>query len=128
MRGLGWNAWSVTLVASSVWGCALQPYALISTATHPGEYPRPATNADVPKDAVLLSTSAAGEACSHNVLGLVGWGDASVAAATRAAVASARSKAGDPTMLVDVKIDHRVMTILGVYGDFCTQVAGVAFK
>jgi hypothetical protein len=109
-------------------GCALQPYAAVSMATHPGAYPRPPSNADVPPSAVVLSRSAAGEACSHNLLGVVAWGDASIAAATRNALASASSAAGTATMLADVKIDHRVMTVLGVWGDFCTQVAGVAFK
>jgi hypothetical protein len=84
--------------------------------------------ADVPPKAVVLSQSAAGEACSHNILGVYAWGDAGIASATRNAIASASSKEGNATMLADVKIDHRIFSILGIYSDFCTQVAGVAFK
>jgi hypothetical protein len=83
---------------------------------------------DVPASAVVLSRRAAGEACSHNVLGVYAWGDASIAAATNDALARASSSAGDATMIADVKIDHRVVAIVGVYGAFCTQVTGVAFK
>jgi hypothetical protein len=115
------TAWSAV-------GCALQPYALISTAVHPGDYPRPLQNADIPPTATLLSRSAAGEACSHNLLGVYAWGDASIATAARNALANANSRAGDATMLADVKLDHRVFSILGVYSDFCTQVSGVALK
>jgi hypothetical protein len=118
-------SFSVSLLLA---GCALQPYAAVSVATHPGEYPRPPSNADVPPSAVVLSRAAAGEACSHNLLGVFAWGDASIATATRNALASANSTAGTATMLADVKVDHRVTTVLGVWGDFCTQVAGVAFK
>jgi hypothetical protein len=85
-------------------------------------------NADVPKEATVLTTAAAGEVCSHNFLGLVAWGNAGIAAATREALAKASSAAGNATMLADVKIDYRYMSIAGLYGDFCTQVTGVAFK
>ena len=115
------TAWSAV-------GCALQPYGLISTAVHPGDYPRPMQNTDIPPAAMLLSRSAAGEACSHNLLGVYAWGDASIATAAKNALAGAGSRAGDATMLADVKLDHRVFSILGVYSDFCTQVSGVGFK
>jgi hypothetical protein len=83
---------------------------------------------DIPPKAQVLSQSAAGEACSRNLLGIYAWGDASIAAATRSALASADSQAGDATMIADVKIDYRIFSILGIYSSFCTQVSGVAFK
>jgi len=54
-------------------------------------------------------------------------GDASIAP-TKNALANASSRAGDATLLADVKVDHRVFTIAGIYSDFCTQAAGVALK
>jgi hypothetical protein len=86
------------------------------------------TNEDVPKEATLLSATAAGEACSHNLLGLLAWGNAGIEAATRDALARASSATGNATMLADVKIDYRFLSIAGLYGDFCTQVTGVALK
>jgi hypothetical protein len=116
------------VLAVSVSACALQPYGLISTATHPGGFSRPMQSVDVGGSATVLSRNAAGEACSHNLLGLYAWGNAGIAAGVKDALAKASTSAGDATMLADVKIDHRIFSILGVYSDFCTQVSGIALK
>lgn len=109
-------------------GCAIQPYGLFSNATYPRAYQRPPSASDIPNNATILSSATSGEACTSNVLGLVAWGDSSIRAAIEKALSSARSSAGDPTMLVDVKIDRRIVDYGGVYARYCTQASGVAIK
>lgn len=59
------------------------------------------------------NTSKTGQACATNILGLVSTGDASIDAA---------KKAGN---IKDVSsVDHDSMSVLGVYGQFCTVVKG----
>lgn len=57
--------------------------------------------------------SKTGRACSTNILGLVSTGDSSIDTA---------KKAGGINDIATV--DHDAMTVLGVYGEFCTIVKG----
>ena len=54
-----------------------------------------------------------GEACAMSILGLIGIGDASIAAA----------KAAGGVQTVS-HVDHANMNILGLYGNTCTKVVG----
>lgn len=56
----------------------------------------------------------AGEACAHNILGIVATGDASIAQAKRNGSVSAIES-----------VDHHSTNILGVYSQFCTIVTGL---
>lgn len=59
------------------------------------------------------NTAKTGQACATNILGLISTGDASIDAA---------KKAGN---IKDVSsVDHDSMSVLGLYGKFCTVVKG----
>ena len=60
-----------------------------------------------------------GEACDTSILGLVAWGNGGADAAYKAALASS----GAPS-LWDVRVDTRVMSVLGIYGITCTELSG----
>jgi hypothetical protein len=60
-----------------------------------------------------------GEACDTTILGLVAWGDGGADAAYKKALA-----ASGATSLWDVRVDTRVMSVLGIYGTFCTELTG----
>ena len=57
-----------------------------------------------------------GESCAMSILGLIALGDWSVDAALKAAGAEGKT-------LKNVAIDHPGMSILGLYGKFCTTVS-----
>ena len=57
-----------------------------------------------------------GESCAMSILGLIALGDWSVDAALKAAGAEGKS-------LKNVAVDSRVMSILGLYGNYCTDIA-----
>lgn len=69
--------------------------------------------------AAPLGPEATGEACSHQVLGMVAWGDGGYGAA----VEDARAKSG-ATLLVDVQSDRTLFNVLSVYSEICTRVRG----
>lgn len=54
-----------------------------------------------------------GRACAHNVLGLAAYGDASLATAKRQGAIDRIAS-----------VDHHSVSVLSVYGRFCTQVRG----
>jgi hypothetical protein len=54
-----------------------------------------------------------GRACAHNVVGLVAYGDASIAAA--------RKQGGIEQV---ASIDHDSFSVLSLYSRFCTQLRG----
>ena len=58
----------------------------------------------------------AGETCAMSILGLIALGDWSVDAALKAAGAEGKT-------LKNVAVDHPTMSILGLYGKFCTSVS-----
>ena len=60
-----------------------------------------------------------GEACATNILSLVAWGNGGADQAYKNALA-----ASGATSLWDVRVDRRVMSILGVYGTTCTELTG----
>lgn len=66
-----------------------------------------------------LGEDVSGEACSHAVLYLVGWGDGGYSAA----VENAKAKHG-AQLLADVRADVRLFNVLGVYQKRCTRVRG----
>jgi len=58
----------------------------------------------------------AGESCAMSILGAIALGDWSVDAALKAAGAEGKT-------LKNVSVDHPVLSILGIYGKFCTAVS-----
>ena len=56
-----------------------------------------------------------GETCAMSILGLIAIGDWSVDGALKAAGAEGKT-------LKNVAVDHRVMSILGLYANFCSRV------
>ncbi len=54
-----------------------------------------------------------GEACASSILGWIGTGDASIAAAM-----------ADGKLTQIHHVDHSVMSVLGIYAKSCTQVVG----
>lgn len=58
----------------------------------------------------------AGETCAMSILGLVALGDWSVDSALKAAGAEGKT-------LKNVAIDHPMLSVLGVYGKYCTDVS-----
>ena len=61
-------------------------------------------------------TAITGESCAMSILGMIALGDWSVDAALQAAGAQGKT-------LKNVAIDHPVLSILGLYGKFCTTVS-----
>ena len=57
-----------------------------------------------------------GESCAMSILGAIALGDWSIDAALKAAGAEGKT-------LKNVAIDHPNMSILGLYGKFCTTVS-----
>ena len=64
-----------------------------------------------------------GLACNQVVLGIVGWGDASYAAA----VADAKAKSG-AAQLADVRADTTLFNVLFVYVKGCTHITAKAVR
>jgi hypothetical protein len=58
----------------------------------------------------------AGESCAMSILGAIALGDWSVDAALKAAGAEGKT-------LKNVSVDHPMLSILGIYGKFCTAVS-----
>lgn len=92
-------------------GCAgLGPIGLIFTSVKtPGNF----TTGETTNPG---ATAITGESCAMSILGLIALGDWSVDAALRAAGAEGKT-------LKNVAIDHPVLSILGLYGKFCTTVS-----
>jgi len=86
-------------------GCAIAPFPVPGLLYTEGKAPYHATNHS--------SISKTGSACATTILGLVATGDASIAAAM---------KAGGISEVTAV--DYSTMTILGLYGEFCTIASG----
>lgn len=61
-------------------------------------------------------TAISGESCAMSILGLIALGDWSVDAALKAAGAEGKT-------LKNVAVDHGLMSVLGLYGKFCTSVS-----
>lgn len=99
--------------------CVLLASCIYTNVRAPLSYRSP-TPADVQGP---LGSEVEGEACSHAVLYLVGWGDGGYSAA----VEDARAKSGAP-LLADVRADMRLFNVLGVYQKRCTQVRGRAVR
>ena len=96
----------LTALTASLVGCATTSstsagWALITSAVDP------VTATAAP------GTSKTGEACVHNVLGLVAFGDASVEKAKKSA-----------DIKVVSSVDRDVFRLLGFYGKSCTLVKG----
>jgi len=60
-----------------------------------------------------VAASKLGRACAHNILGLVAYGDSSIAAA---------KKQGGIEQLAS--LDHDSFSVLSLYSRFCTQARG----
>lgn len=60
-------------------------------------------------------SAVSGESCATSILGAIAFGDYSIDAALKAAGTEGKT-------LKNVAVDHSVMSILGVYGQFCTMV------
>ena len=98
------------LLLSLLVGCAsYYPMGIVYTS---GNY----NNGNVAVDATNITgsrISRVGKACATSVLGLVAWGDNSVATAKDK---GGLSKVND--------IDYEVDNLLGIYGKYCTIVRG----
>jgi hypothetical protein len=66
-----------------------------------------------PVDVENGAASKLGRACAHNILGLVAYGDASIAAA---------KKQGGIDQVAS--LDHDSLSVLSMYSRFCTQARG----
>ena len=90
-------------------GCAGGPIGLLYTGVkNPGAFTTGETTN-------MGANAITGESCSMSILGLIALGDWSVDAALKAAGAEGKT-------LKNVAVDHRVMNILGLYGNYCTRV------
>jgi hypothetical protein len=99
--------------------CALLASCIYTNVRAPLSYRSP-TPGDVQGP---LGPEVEGEACSHAVLYLVGWGDGGYSAAVEDAKAKSMS-----SLLADVRADMRLFNVLGVYQKRCTRVRGRAVK
>ncbi len=91
-------------------GCAMAPVGGIYTnVKHPGTFTTGQTTN--PGGSAIT-----GEACAMSIFGLIAMGDWSIDAALSAAGAEGKT-------LKNVAIDHPTMTIMGMYGKFCTTVS-----
>ena len=71
-----------------------------------------------------LGEEVEGVACTHDVLGLVLWGDCGYAKAME----NAKASLGGSSVLADVQADFKVLNILSLYGRYCTVVHARALK
>ena len=93
--------------AATLSGCA-------STSSNSAGWATLYTNAVDPVTATAApGNSKTGEACVHNILGIVALGDASIEKAKQQA-----------TIKVVSTVDRKVFRILGFYGKSCTIVKG----
>ena len=91
-------------------GCAAGPIGFIFTSTkNPGQFQTGQTTN--PGGSAIT-----GESCSMSILGAIALGDWSIDAALKAAGAEGKT-------LKNVAIDYGVLSILGLYGKFCTSVS-----
>jgi|SwirhirootsSR2_FD_contig_31_13751899_length_411_multi_3_in_0_out_0_1 hypothetical protein len=91
-------------------GCAVGPYGTLFTSVkNPGLF----TTGKVTNPG---GAAIAGESCAMSILGAIALGDWSVDAALKAAGAEGKT-------LKNVAIDHPVLTVLGLYGKYCTDVS-----
>ncbi|MCB9654209.1 MAG: hypothetical protein H6729_08795 [Deltaproteobacteria bacterium] len=91
-------------------GCAMGPMgSLFTSVKHPGSF----TTGETTNPG---GSAISGETCSMSILSLIALGDWSVDTALKAAGAEGKT-------LKNVAVDHPVMTILGLYGKFCTSVS-----
>jgi hypothetical protein len=99
----------------STTGCSiLGPYGFIftdSTVSHQFVSLQKSDNTAAPE--------AHGEACDTSILGLVAFGNGGADAAYKNALAASGANS-----LWDVRVDTRVMSILGIYGTYCTELTG----
>jgi hypothetical protein len=87
----------------SLSGCASLGSAAIVSTERPG-----VIGSGIAADALKT-----GEACANNILGIVLLGDSSIKAAM---------KEGEISTVAYV--DHKVLSVLGLYGQYCTLVRG----
>lgn len=89
-------------------GCAGPGGALYTGIKTPGQFTTGETTN-------MGANSITGESCAMSILGLIAIGDYSVDAALKAAGAEGKT-------LKNVAVDGRVMSILGLYANYCTRV------
>lgn len=91
-------------------GCAAGPVGgLFTSVKNPGMF----TTGETTNPGGSAIT---GESCSMSILGAIALGDWSVDAALKAAGAEGKT-------LKNVAIDHPTLSILGLYGKYCTTVS-----
>ncbi len=91
-------------------GCAAGPAgALYTSVKNPGSFTTGQTTN--PGGSAIT-----GESCAMSILGAIALGDWSIDAALKAAGAEGKT-------LKNVAIDHPTLSILGLYGKFCTTVS-----
>ncbi len=103
-------AFAAAAATSVAIGCAAAgPVGFIFTSTkNPGQFTTGQTTN--PGGSAIT-----GESCAMSILGAIALGDWSVDAALKAAGAEGKT-------LKNVAVDHPTMSILGLYGKFCTTV------
>ncbi|HEX7480314.1 MAG TPA: TRL-like family protein [Polyangiales bacterium] len=97
---------SLLLVAAALSGCITAASPVIGVLYTGAKHGDTATG-------VSNAGAKSGESCANSILGLVASGDASVATAAQ--------KGGISTVS---NVDHRTMSILGIYSEYCTVVYG----
>ncbi len=97
---------SLLLAATALSGCAYAAAPVMGTIYTSVKHGDTATG-------VSNAGAKQGESCATSILGVVATGDASVA--------SASQKGGISTVS---NVDHRSMSILGIYAEYCTVVYG----
>lgn len=91
-------------------GCAAGPMGgLFTSVKNPGSFTTGQTTN--PGGSAIT-----GESCAMSILGAIALGDWSIDAALKAAGAEGKT-------LKNVAIDHPTLSILGLYGKFCTTVS-----
>lgn len=113
---------TIRLPYAAVLACFTLSGCIYANVTTPLAY-RSSTPADV-GGIDKLGEEVEGTACSHNVLGLVAWGDGGYAKA----VEHAKASLGRSGVLSDVRADSKALNILSVYGRVCTVVHARAAK
>ncbi len=108
------NTWVAVVAAAALSGCIYANYDV------PLSF-RSETRYDVGN--VPPAGDAHGEACAHQLLGIVAWGDGGYDAAYKEALAKSGA-----TELFDVRSDSRLFNILGIFSQSCTNVTGKVAK
>ena len=99
----------------STTGCAMfGPVGLIFTdVTLPQQF------VSLQKSDNTAAPEAHASACDTVILGLVAWGNGGTDAAYKSALASSGANS-----LWDVRVDHSITSILGIYQSYCTSLTG----